>query len=256
MNRLPPIPFALALALAGASGCASLAPADPSVAAPHASARTGAPAPADAEPTVIPAAALLGPIAADGPDTSAKTAAAGKPEATARPGTSARRAATARSGARPAPQARAAEPSTTAPRPASSARAGTAASDDPGPSVTTYVYTDAPAPRRREAAAHAAPRAVAGRVPEGFNPYRIPFVPGAYHCELGRSVDVRTVSADLRTTVLRWGREEYTLRAVEARSGALRYEDPASGLAWIVLRDRSMLLDARAGQRLANACRV
>jgi hypothetical protein len=252
MTRAPLIPFAVALALAGTSGCAPLAPADPPVPAPRASVPDGAPPQADARPTAIPSAALPGPPAADGaakPATGARPAPAAKPDATATP---ARRAATAR----PAPQPRAAEPLPGATRPASSARAGTGAPDGPGPTVTTYVYADAPTPRRREAATDDAPRAAAGRVPEGFNPYRIPFAPGAYRCELGRSVHVRSVSADLRTTVLRWGREEYTLRAVDARSGALRYEDPGSGLAWIVLRDRSMLLDARAGQRLANACRI
>jgi hypothetical protein len=140
-------------------------------------------------------------------------------------------------------------------RPAPAAQGASPAADAAGPGVTTYVFSDAPAPVRREA-----PRgetaAPAGRVPDGFNPYGIAFAPGTYRCELGRSVLVRTVAPDLRSTVLRWGDDERTLRAVDARSGALRYEDPGSGLAWIVLRDRAMLLDARAGQRLANACRV
>jgi hypothetical protein len=140
---------------------------------------------------------------------------------------------------------------------ASPPRATPNAADGSGPGVSTFVFSDAPAPVRRETAgADAPPAAGAGRVPDGFNPYRIPYAPGAYRCELGRSVQVRTVSADLRTTVLRWGGDEYTLRAVDSRSGALRYEDPAAGLAWIVLRERSMLLDLRAGQRLANACRT
>ncbi len=137
-----------------------------------------------------------------------------------------------------------------------SAAAGPAAPAGAGPTVSTFVYSDAPAPVRRDAAGREPARAATDRVPEGFNPYRIAHAPGAYRCELGRSVHVRTVSADQRTAVLRWGGDEHTLRAVEARSGALRYEDPASGLAWIVLRDRSMLLDMRAGQRLANACRT
>jgi hypothetical protein len=60
----------------------------------------------------------------------------------------------------------------------------------------------------------------------------------------------------MRTAVLRWGSRDYTLRAVQARSGALRYEDEASGLAWLVIPGTSMLLDTREGQRLANACRA
>ena len=133
--------------------------------------------------------------------------------------------------------------------------AGAAEGAASGPSVTTFVFSDAPAPVRRKAARTEAP-AAAPRVPEGFNPYRIAHAPGAYRCEFGRTVQVRTVSEDLRTATLRWGGGDYTLHSVEARSGALRYEDAESGLVWIVLKDRSMLLDTKAGQRLANACRA
>ena len=90
----------------------------------------------------------------------------------------------------------------------------------------------------------------------GLNPYRIPFKSGAYRCELGRSVHVRQVSSDQRTAVLQWERRDYTLHAVNARSGALRYEDAESGLVWIVIHGKSMLLDSKAGQRLADACRA
>jgi hypothetical protein len=123
--------------------------------------------------------------------------------------------------------------------------------------VTTFVFSDAPAPVRREGArGEAAPARDSARVPEGFNPFRITYAPGTYRCELGRSVQVRTVATDQRSTVLRWGESDYTMRSVDARSGALRYEDPAAGLVWIVLKDRAMLLDTRAGQRLANGCRA
>lgn len=152
---------------------------------------------------------------------------------------------------------RAAAPSPGSTGAASASVGMAAAAESAGPSVTTYVFSDAPAPVRREAARRDATASTAtGGVPEGFNPYRIAYEPGTYRCELGRRVEVRSVSADLRSTVLRWGDGDYTLRSVDARSGALRYEDAGSGLAWIVLKDRSMLLDTRAGQRLANACRA
>jgi hypothetical protein len=124
-----------------------------------------------------------------------------------------------------------------------------------GPSVTTYVYSDAPVVVR-QGVAREAPAGRPAVVPAGFNPYRIAMPSGAWRCEFGRSVQVRDVSADMRTAVLRWGSRDYTLRAVHARSGALRYEDEASGLAWIVIPGTSMLLDTREGQRLANACRA
>lgn len=91
--------------------------------------------------------------------------------------------------------------------------------------------------------------------PEGFNPHRMTFKPGAYRCELGRSVQVKNVSGDMQTATIRWNNREHLLRAVGARSGALRYEDPASGLVWLMIPGKSMLLDAKQGQRLADECR-
>ena len=38
--------------------------------------------------------------------------------------------------------------------------------------------------------------------------------------------------------------------------GALRFEDKASGLTWITITGKSMLLDTRQGRQLANDCRV
>jgi hypothetical protein len=35
----------------------------------------------------------------------------------------------------------------------------------------------------------------------------------------------------------------------------MRFEDKVSGLAWITIVDKSLLLDTRSGQQLANDCR-
>lgn len=89
---------------------------------------------------------------------------------------------------------------------------------------------------------------------EDFNPHKFPFAAGVYDCELNRKVDVREVSPDMRSAVLHWAKKDYTLRAVKARTGALRYEDETSGLVWIVIAGKSMLLDMRQGRQLANEC--
>lgn len=88
-----------------------------------------------------------------------------------------------------------------------------------------------------------------------FNPAGLPFKAGMYRCELNRNVDVRHVAPDLQSAVLRWDRREYTMRAVNTHSGALRYEDAASGLVWLVIVGKSMLLDTKLGRQLANECR-
>jgi hypothetical protein len=60
----------------------------------------------------------------------------------------------------------------------------------------------------------------------------------------------------MQQAVDNWNKRDYTLRAVNARSGALRYEDAASGLVWLMILDKSMLLDTRQGKQLANECKV
>jgi hypothetical protein len=88
------------------------------------------------------------------------------------------------------------------------------------------------------------------------NPHGYAVKAGTYRCELGKRLEVRTVSGDQRTAVLNWNQRDYTLKAVGARSGAVRYEDPSSGLVWLLISSKSMLLDSRQGQRLADECRI
>lgn len=89
-----------------------------------------------------------------------------------------------------------------------------------------------------------------------FNPHNFAFPAGVYRCELNRSVHVRQVSPDMRSAVVHWDKKDYTLQAVNARTGALRYEDPESGLVWLVIVGKSMLLDTKHGKQLANECKV
>lgn len=79
---------------------------------------------------------------------------------------------------------------------------------------------------------------------------------GAYRCDQGRELQFREVSADTQTAVLKWNDRDYPMRAVGVRSGALRYENAESGLVWLMIPSKSMLLDAKRGQRLADACRT
>jgi membrane-bound inhibitor of C-type lysozyme len=88
------------------------------------------------------------------------------------------------------------------------------------------------------------------------NPAGLSFKAGTYRCELNRSVQVRQVAPDLQSAVIHWNKKDYTLKAVSSKSGALRYEDSASGLVWLVIVEKSMLLDSKAGRQLANECRI
>lgn len=79
--------------------------------------------------------------------------------------------------------------------------------------------------------------------------------PGLYRCESGLRVVVRRIGEGGRAIVIHWADRDYTLAAVPARSGALRFEDVRAGLAWLVIVGKSMLLDSRHGHPLANECR-
>lgn len=89
-----------------------------------------------------------------------------------------------------------------------------------------------------------------------FNPHNFKFPVGVYRCELNRSVDVRQVSPDMQSAVLSFDKKEYKLKAVQAKSGALRYEDDQSGLVWLIIASKSMLLDTKHGKQLANECKT
>ena len=80
--------------------------------------------------------------------------------------------------------------------------------------------------------------------------------PGNFHCELNQNVLVEKVSADHKTAVLKWGKKNYTMKVVDTSTGALRYEDKASGMVWLMVANKSMLVNAKQGQRLADECRA
>jgi hypothetical protein len=79
--------------------------------------------------------------------------------------------------------------------------------------------------------------------------------PGIFTCELGRQVLIKEVANDSNSMIVNWQKRDITLRGGHTASGALRYEDARSGLAWIIIVGKAMLLDTRKGQQLANECK-
>ncbi len=116
---------------------------------------------------------------------------------------------------------------------------------EPAPVVVQPVVVPAPAPAPVAVVAPPAPRYSA-----------LTMHAGTYQCELNRRVLVRQVSADQSEAVVGWNSRDYTLRMVQTSTGALRYEDKVSGLTWISVLGKSMLLDTKHGKQLANECKV
>jgi membrane-bound inhibitor of C-type lysozyme len=79
---------------------------------------------------------------------------------------------------------------------------------------------------------------------------------GLYRCELGVRVTVKKIAPDKSSMLVNWKNKDYTLGAVNSQSGALRFEDKASGLVWMAIVGKSQLLNSKLGQRLANDCNL
>ncbi|HRO61280.1 MAG TPA: hypothetical protein PK177_19315 [Burkholderiaceae bacterium] len=89
---------------------------------------------------------------------------------------------------------------------------------------------------------------------EGAHPSLRP-VHGSFDCDLKRKVMIHEVAGTDRKVVVHWAGKDHMLDVVRTPSGALRYQNEASGLTWIIIPAKSMLLDTRSGRQLANDCR-
>jgi Ni/Co efflux regulator RcnB len=79
---------------------------------------------------------------------------------------------------------------------------------------------------------------------------------GKAQCELGADV---TVTADEKKpgffNVSTKG-QKFRMHPVESRTGAIRLEDPRAGAMWLQLGNKSMLMNQKAGLRLADECQT
>ena len=77
---------------------------------------------------------------------------------------------------------------------------------------------------------------------------------GVIPCELGASVTI--TPSDKRPGFFRVQVKgaRFSMHPVEARTGAIRLEDPRRGALWIQLGNKSMLMSQKLGTRLADEC--
>ncbi|MDF1483856.1 hypothetical protein PY257_01410 [Ramlibacter sp. H39-3-26] len=77
---------------------------------------------------------------------------------------------------------------------------------------------------------------------------------GRMPCELGAYV---TVSADARMPGyfdVEGKGFKFRMAPVESRTGAIRLEDPKAGAVWLQIANKSMLMNQKLGQRMADEC--
>lgn len=75
-------------------------------------------------------------------------------------------------------------------------------------------------------------------------------------CELGRQVSVAGDVHMDNAIDLNWKGKHYRMQRVSTSTGAQRFEDQGSGLVWISIPSKAMLLDTVRGEPVANECRA
>lgn len=79
---------------------------------------------------------------------------------------------------------------------------------------------------------------------------------GLYRCHQGAQILVKNIAPDLGSIVVRFKGKEHLLFAIETDTGAVRYQDKRTGMTWIKIPSKSMLLDSKLGRQLANDCKL
>ncbi len=76
-----------------------------------------------------------------------------------------------------------------------------------------------------------------------------------FHCELGNTLTIFKNDADNKHIAIRWHQHINRLTRVATTTGANRFENHKTGLVWIGIPSKGLLLDAKKGQQLANECK-
>jgi Ni/Co efflux regulator RcnB len=79
---------------------------------------------------------------------------------------------------------------------------------------------------------------------------------GRAQCELGADVTVTPDDKKPGFFTITTKGLKYRMHPVESRTGAIRLEDPRAGAMWLQLGNKSMLMNQKAGLRIADECQT
>jgi hypothetical protein len=77
---------------------------------------------------------------------------------------------------------------------------------------------------------------------------------GAARCEFNQTVSLSAVDGRPGHFRLGYKNASYTLVPQETTTGAVRLEDTKAGIVWLQIPAKSMLMNARLGQRVLDGC--
>lgn len=111
-------------------------------------------------------------------------------------------------------------------------------------------------------AGHAAKKATSKKAPaekkeahaDDDEPSVLGLQPVAFNCELGNKLTIYGRESADQEIALQWNKRLHRMQRVSTTTGAHRFENAKSGLVWIGIPAKGMLLDSKKGKQLANEC--
>jgi hypothetical protein len=126
------------------------------------------------------------------------------------------------------------------------------------PATASAKPAPKPATPREELRSEAKGLALAIQTTEAINEAQLAIasrvLTGHAQCELDQSVEVERVIEKPGVFVVRFKGQSYVMVPEETTTGAVRLNDPRSGMVWLQIPVKSMLLNARAGKRMTDMC--
>jgi hypothetical protein len=77
---------------------------------------------------------------------------------------------------------------------------------------------------------------------------------GAAACEFNQTIHLSAIDGKPGHFKLGYQKASYTLVPQETSTGAVRLEDKRAGIVWLQIPSKSMLMNAKLGQRLVDNC--
>jgi hypothetical protein len=132
------------------------------------------------------------------------------------------------------------------------APASAASTQETHPKATKVLKEKAKAEKHKKGKKEAPKQAVADDEPE---PDVTDATLAEYSCELNNKVAIYRNPMDDSHIALRWQNRLRRMDKVGTTTGAQRYENTKTGLVWIGIPSKGILLDSKQGRQLANECK-
>ncbi len=116
------------------------------------------------------------------------------------------------------------------------------------------LAADAPAKPVAKAAKPAAGKAAAPHLSEGQMQAAARVFTGDAGCEFNQHVSVKAVAGQPGHFHVGFKKAVYNMVPEETTTGAVRLEDKKAGIVWLQIPVKSMLMNAKLGQRMVDAC--